>query len=121
MTGNARARQTATPRLAQCAPQPALPRLVRMHDAARPARLPALEPARAIHDVLVERVGKARRELVGLERVVAQGFIWSREETAYGLETNLIDVYVRRLRRKFERPGSPPLIRTIRGTGYQLA
>lgn len=41
-------------------------------------------------------------------------------EASYDLETNLIDVYVRRLRAKLEPPGQPPLIRTVRGTGYQL-
>jgi two-component system copper resistance phosphate regulon response regulator CusR len=29
-------------------------------------------------------------------------------------------VYVRRLRTKLEKPGQPPLIKTVRGTGYQL-
>lgn len=53
-----------------------------------------------------------------LTRTVIAEKIW---EASYDLETNLIDVYVRRLRRKLERPGSPPLIKTIRGTGYQLA
>lgn len=49
--------------------------------------------------------------------------IW---ESSYGLETNLIDVYVRRLRQKFEpsRQGGseePALfIKTIRGAGYQM-
>jgi DNA-binding response OmpR family regulator len=37
------------------------------------------------------------------------------------METNLIDVYVRRLRLKCETPGGEPLIRTVRGSGYQLA
>jgi two-component system, OmpR family, response regulator len=32
--------------------------------------------------------------------------------------TNLIDVHVGRLRKKVERPGERPLIRTIRGSGY---
>jgi DNA-binding response OmpR family regulator len=53
-----------------------------------------------------------------LTRTLIAGKIW---EASYDLETNLIEVYVRRLRRKLERPGSPPLIRTVRGTGYQLA
>jgi two-component system copper resistance phosphate regulon response regulator CusR len=44
--------------------------------------------------------------------------IW---EASYDLETNLIDVYVRRLRRKFEQPKGEPFIRTVRGAGYQLA
>ena len=37
----------------------------------------------------------------------------------YGVETNLIDVYVRRLRGKLEED-QKPLIRTVRGTGYVL-
>jgi len=42
-------------------------------------------------------------------------------EASYDLETNLIDVYIRRLRRKFETSPDKPLIRTVRGSGYQLA
>ena len=34
--------------------------------------------------------------------------------------TNLIDVHLGRLRRKLDRPGLPPLIHTIRGSGYAL-
>ncbi len=55
-------------------------------------------------------------------RVLTRTFITEKIwEASYDLETNLIDVYVRRLRKKLERPGGPPLIKTIRGTGYQLA
>ncbi|MBI5424128.1 MAG: response regulator transcription factor [Opitutae bacterium] len=53
-----------------------------------------------------------------LTRTLIAEKVW---EASYDLETNLIDVYVRRLRQKFERPGSGPFIKTIRGTGYQLA
>ena len=53
-----------------------------------------------------------------LTRTLIAEKVW---EASYDLETNLIDVYVRRLRRKLERPDGPPLIRTVRGTGYQLA
>ena len=42
-------------------------------------------------------------------------------EASYDLETNLIEVYVRRLRQKFEQPNGEPFIRTVRGAGYQLA
>jgi two-component system response regulator MprA len=35
-------------------------------------------------------------------------------------ESNVIDVYVRRLRRKLEASGEAPLIHTIRGSGYVL-
>jgi two-component system copper resistance phosphate regulon response regulator CusR len=52
-----------------------------------------------------------------LTRTLIAERVW---EADYSLETNLIDVYVRRLRRKLEPAGSPPLIRTVRGTGYQL-
>jgi two-component system copper resistance phosphate regulon response regulator CusR len=34
--------------------------------------------------------------------------------------TNIIDVYVRMLRKKLDRPGLSPLIRTVRGAGYVL-
>ena len=45
--------------------------------------------------------------------------------TSFDLETNLIDVYIRRLRKKFEKSadGSTDphlLIKTIRGAGYQM-
>lgn len=35
--------------------------------------------------------------------------------------TNVVDVHVSRLRRKLEAGGEAPLIRTVRGVGYQLA
>ncbi len=53
-----------------------------------------------------------------LTRTLIAEKIW---EASYDLETNLIDVYVRRLRRKLDRPNGEPFIRTVRGSGYQLA
>ena len=38
----------------------------------------------------------------------------------YGVLTNVIDVYIKNLRRKVERPGHRQLIHTIRGVGYIL-
>jgi two-component system, OmpR family, response regulator len=35
--------------------------------------------------------------------------------------TNLIDVHMGRLRKKIDPPGQPPLIQTVRGSGYRLA
>ncbi len=35
-------------------------------------------------------------------------------------QTNVVDVYVHRLRRKVDGPGERPLIRTVRGVGYAL-
>lgn len=34
--------------------------------------------------------------------------------------SNIVDVYVQRLRRRFDRPGAESIIRTRRGEGYQL-
>jgi DNA-binding response OmpR family regulator len=36
-------------------------------------------------------------------------------------DSNVVDVYIGYLRKKIERPGTPPLIRTVRGRGYTLA
>ena len=37
----------------------------------------------------------------------------------YG-ETNVVDVYIRYLRKKVDLPGFEPLIHTVRGVGYVL-
>jgi len=37
-----------------------------------------------------------------------------------GVLTNVVDVYVRLLRKKIEQPGLRPLIHTVRGVGYSL-
>lgn len=40
-------------------------------------------------------------------------------EAHYDMQTNLIDVYIRKLRQRFALPeGDPPLIKTIRSVGY---
>lgn len=55
-------------------------------------------------------------------RVLTRTFIAERVwQASYDLGTNLIDVYVRRLRQKLETPGEKPFIQTVRGMGYQLA
>ena len=53
-----------------------------------------------------------------LTRTLIAEKIW---DASYDLETNLIDVYVRRLRQKLDPPEGEPFIRTVRGSGYQLA
>lgn len=35
-------------------------------------------------------------------------------------QTNVVDVYIHRLRKKVDRPGERQLIRTVRGAGYVL-
>ena len=75
------------------------------------------------------RVEVTSREFALLElflqnpsRLLTRTFIAEKVwEASYDLETNLIDVYVRRLRRKFEASSDRPLIKTVRGSGYQLA
>ncbi len=51
-----------------------------------------------------------------LTRTLIAEKIW---QASYDMETNLIDVYVRRLRQKLEPLALRPLIKTVRGTGYQ--
>lgn len=53
-----------------------------------------------------------------LTRTLIAEKIW---DASYEMETNLIDVYVRRLRMKFDPAEGEPLIKTVRGSGYQLA
>jgi DNA-binding response OmpR family regulator len=53
-----------------------------------------------------------------LTRTLIAERVW---EASYDMETNLIDVYVRKLRQKFPpEDGAEPLFKTVRGTGYQL-
>ena len=54
-------------------------------------------------------------------RVVSRALIWSNlyDETDAGT-SNVIDVYIRYLRRKIDRGFEPPLILTRRGVGYML-
>ena len=35
-------------------------------------------------------------------------------------ETNVVNVYVKMLRRKIDKPGLAPLIHTVRGVGFAL-
>jgi len=75
-----------------------------------------------------QRVVLTNREFALLElflqnpgRVLTRTFIAERVwQASYDLGTNLIDVYVRRLRQKFEAAGQEPIIQTVRGMGYQL-
>jgi DNA-binding response OmpR family regulator len=44
--------------------------------------------------------------------------VWEHNSDTY---TNIVDVYVRYLRRKIDPEGERPLIRTVRGAGYMIA
>lgn len=65
----------------------------------------------ALLELFLQNAGRVLTRTMIAERV------W---EASHELETNLIDVYVRRLRQKLEQEGDGPLIHTVRGTGYQL-
>jgi DNA-binding response OmpR family regulator len=45
--------------------------------------------------------------------------VWGYDYDA-GSDSNLVDVYVRYVRNKIDRPGSRPLIKTVRGEGYRF-
>jgi two-component system, OmpR family, response regulator len=44
--------------------------------------------------------------------------VWEQNSETY---TNVVDVYVRYLRRKVDHDGEKPLIRTVRGAGYMIS
>jgi DNA-binding response OmpR family regulator len=74
-------------------------------------------------------VALTAKEYAFLEYLVRHaGDVVSRSEIAehvwdehYDPFSNVVDVYVQRLRRKLDQPGIDSLIRTRRGEGYQLA
>ena len=53
-----------------------------------------------------------------ITREMAESHIWSYDFQAM---SNVVDVYVRRLRRKIDDPHEVKLIETLRGVGYRLA
>jgi len=52
-----------------------------------------------------------------LGRAAISAHVWDEN---YDPFSNVIDVYVARLRRKVDRPGLVPLLHTVRGAGYTL-
>jgi DNA-binding response OmpR family regulator len=52
-----------------------------------------------------------------LARTLITDKIWA---SSYDVDTNLLDVYMSRLRAKLETMSGKPLFRTVRGVGYQL-
>ena len=52
-----------------------------------------------------------------LTRTLISEKIWA---SHYDVDTNLLDVYMSRLRAKLETPAAKPLFKTVRGVGYQL-
>jgi DNA-binding response OmpR family regulator len=75
-----------------------------------------------------ETLNLTARELALLELLMsAPGRLFSRERilsSVWGLNedplTNVVDVYIRRLRSKIDEGRAVPLIQTMRGLGYRL-
>ncbi len=65
---------------------------------------------------LLEYLARRAGDVVGRGDIAEH--VWDEH---YDALSNVVDVYVQRLRRKLDRPGSESLIRTRRGEGYQLA
>jgi DNA-binding response OmpR family regulator len=61
---------------------------------------------------LMENAGKA------LSRSRILNNVWEHSSETY---TNIVDVYVRYLRRKIDQDGESPLIHTVRGVGYTIS
>lgn len=65
----------------------------------------------AILELLMTRHGK----VVSRQRILSG--VWRQHADPL---TNVVDVYIARLRKKIDRPGEPEMISTIRGYGYRL-
>ena len=52
-----------------------------------------------------------------LSRVQILAAVWDYD---FDPQSNVVDVYVRYLRNKVDRPAEPSLIETIRGAGYRF-
>jgi DNA-binding response OmpR family regulator len=94
-----------------------------------------LRVADVVLDLATRRVTRAGRELEMTAREVAfleyfmrnarllitrpmlENALWDRESEA---TSNVIEVYVRRLRAKLSVDGLPPLLHTVRGAGYRF-
>jgi len=64
---------------------------------------------------LLEYLTRRAGDVVGRADIAEH--VW---DEYYDPLSNVVDVYVQRLRRKLDRPGSESFIRTRRGEGYQL-
>ncbi len=77
--------------------------------AGRPLQLTAKELA------LLELLMAAPGRLFSRERILSN--VWGTNEDPL---TNIVDVYIKRLRGRIDTDGLPPLIHTVRGLGYRL-
>jgi DNA-binding response OmpR family regulator len=52
-----------------------------------------------------------------LTRTMIEDHVWGYAQRGF---SNTVDVHIRRLRSKLDRPGEPSIIETVRGAGYRL-
>jgi DNA-binding response OmpR family regulator len=64
---------------------------------------------------LLESMVRNHRQVLNRDLLLSR--VWGRE---FGVETNVVDVYIGYLRKKVDAPGETKLIRTVRGAGYSL-
>src|ERR687897_1005286 len=62
---------------------------------------------------LLEFMARNHRRVLSRDLLLSR--VWGLE---FGIETNVVDVYIGYLRRKVDAPGEPRLIKTVRGAGY---
>ena len=77
----------------------------------RSREVPLTAKEYALLEYLARRIGDV------VSRADIAEHVWDEH---YDPLSNVVDVYVQRLRRKLDRPGSDSIIRTRRGEGYQL-
>jgi DNA-binding response OmpR family regulator len=65
----------------------------------------------ALLEIFMQNVGRI------LPRTLISEKIW---EASYDIDTNLLDVYMSKLRIKFDTTPGQPLFKTVRGFGYQM-
>jgi DNA-binding response OmpR family regulator len=65
----------------------------------------------ALLEIFMQNVGRI------LTRTLIAEKIW---DAHYDVDTNLLDVYMSRLRAKFDTTPGAPMFKTVRGVGYQL-
>lgn len=101
--------------------------------AVRPRRLEVGDLAFDLQSLQVRRgerpIELTSKELAILELMMSQpGAVFSRERilsAAWGVtsdpQTNVVEVFIARLRKKIDGAGGPKLLHTVRGRGYRLA
>jgi DNA-binding response OmpR family regulator len=64
---------------------------------------------------LLESMVRNHRQVLSRDLLLSR--VWGQE---FGVETNVVDVYIGYLRRKVDAPGETKLISTVRGAGHSL-